>query len=94
MRKGEERATVPPDIAETTSEERTMEPTRTLTQESDHDHDPEPELLVRAWRAEQLERLGLHRILAEAYADLVDWHAFADLVERGCAPELALEIVL
>jgi len=85
-------AMVPPHTAEATSEERTMEPTPTLTQESDHD--PEPELLVHAWRTEQLERLGLHRILAEAYADLVDWHAFADLVERGCTPGLALEIVL
>jgi hypothetical protein len=50
-------------------------------------------LRVRAWRAEQLGRLGLHRILAEAFADLVDWHALADLVERGCPPELALDIV-
>jgi len=27
------------------------------------------------------------------YADLVDWHALAELVERGCSPGLALEIV-
>ena len=45
------------------------------------------------WRAEQLLRLGLPRTLAETFADLVDWHAFADLVERGCSPLLALEIV-
>jgi hypothetical protein len=49
--------------------------------------------LVHAWRAEQLLRLGLPRTLAETFADLVDWHAFADLVERGCSPRLALEIV-
>ena len=53
----------------------------------------EEELLVHAWRAEQLQRLGLHRVLAEAFADLVDWHAFAELVAHGCEPELALEIV-
>jgi hypothetical protein len=33
------------------------------------------------------------RPLAEAYADTVDWHAYADLVSRGCSPDLALEIV-
>jgi hypothetical protein len=53
----------------------------------------EEELLVHAWRAEQLQRLGLHRVLAEAFADLVDWHALAELVTQGCPPELALEIV-
>jgi hypothetical protein len=53
----------------------------------------EEELLVHAWRAEQLQRLGLHRVLAEAFADLVDWHALAELVAQGCPPELALEIV-
>jgi hypothetical protein len=26
------------------------------------------------------------------FADLVDWHAIAELVERGCPPRLALEI--
>ena len=50
-------------------------------------------LAVRAWRTEQLRRLGLPFILAEAFADLVDWHAIADLVERGCSLSLALEIV-
>ena len=56
-------------------------------------NDSEEELLVHAWRAEQLRRLGLHRILAETFADLVDWHALAELVEHGCPPELALDIV-
>jgi hypothetical protein len=50
------------------------------------------ELLIHAWRAEQLQRLGLSRILAEAFASLVDWHEIAALVARGCSPELALEI--
>jgi hypothetical protein len=73
------------------SEEKTMEPT--LTPTDDLDHDLAETLLVRAWRTEQLRRLGLPRVLAEAFADLVDWHAFAKLVERGCSPALALEIV-
>jgi hypothetical protein len=51
------------------------------------------ERLVRAWRVEQLQRLGLASIVAEAFADLVDWHAIAALVDRGCSPELALAIV-
>ena len=56
------------------------------------DENPE-ELLVREWRTEQLLRLGLPRTLAATFADLVDWHAMAELVERGCPPRLALEIV-
>jgi hypothetical protein len=51
------------------------------------------ELRVRAWCTEQLGRLGLPYTLAYTFAGLVDWHAFADLVERGCPPELALEII-
>jgi hypothetical protein len=57
------------------------------------DHDAHEEILVHAWRTEQLWRLGLPRVLAEAFADLVDWHALAELIECGCSPELALEIV-
>jgi hypothetical protein len=68
-----------------------MEPILTDT---DHlDHGPDEDLLVHAWRKEQLARLGLPRNLAEKFADLVDWHALARLVERGCSPDLALEIV-
>src|SRR5207253_6535611 len=52
------------------------------------------ELLTQSWRAEQLRRLGLTRILAETFAGLVDWHEIAALVARGCPPELALEIAL
>lgn len=48
---------------------------------------------VRAWRVEQLRRLGLAFTSADVFADLVDYHAVAALVERGCPPELALEIV-
>jgi hypothetical protein len=59
----------------------------------DVDRDAEEKLLVHAWRTEQLRRCGLSRLLAETFADLIDWHAFAELVRRGCPPELALEIV-
>ena len=68
-----------------------MEPIQLPAEEPDHD--AEEQLLVHAWRREQLQELGLHRVMAEAFADQVDWHALADLVERGCAPELALDIV-
>ena len=57
------------------------------------DHDDTEMLQVHAWRTEQLRRLGLHRIVAEMFADLVDWHALAELVDRGYPPEVALEIV-
>jgi hypothetical protein len=50
------------------------------------------ELLIHAWRVEQLQRLGLPHILAETFTELVDWHEIAELVSRGCTPELALEI--
>ncbi len=49
-------------------------------------------LVVHAWRAEQLRRLGFPRGLAETFAGLVDWHEIAALVARGCPPDLALEI--
>jgi hypothetical protein len=51
------------------------------------------DLVVREWRAQQLQRLGLSRLLAQLFATRVDWHEIAELVERGCSPELALEIV-
>jgi hypothetical protein len=41
----------------------------------------------------QLERLGLPGPLAEIYADRIDWHQIARLVQRGCPPWLALRIV-
>lgn len=63
----------------------------TLTEE--FDAKAAEELVVHDWRTEQLLRLGLPRTLAETFADLVDWHALAELVERGCSPRLALEIV-
>ena len=56
-------------------------------QESDEDAQ------VYAWRVERLSDLGLSNLVASAVAPLVDWHEMACLVERGCSPELALEIV-
>lgn len=51
------------------------------------------EQAVNAWRTEQLQRLGFSWALADVCAGLVDWHEIADLVKRGCAPHLALDIV-
>jgi hypothetical protein len=48
---------------------------------------------VYAWRVERLSALGLSHVIASAVASFVDWHEIAGLVERGCSPELALEIV-
>jgi hypothetical protein len=74
-----------------TEEERTMEPI--LISDTDRADDSiDEQLLVHAWRAEQLRRLGLSRILAETFAELVDWHEIAVLVAQGCSPELAIEI--
>jgi hypothetical protein len=50
------------------------------------------EVRVHAWRVEQLGKLGLSTSIAEAAADLVDWHEVVPLVDKGCPPELALEI--
>lgn len=53
----------------------------------------EEEQRVHEWRAEQLEILGLSRVVAETFASRVDWHQVAELVKRGCSAELALEIL-
>ena len=60
---------------------------RVEIQESDEDAQ------VYAWRVERLSDLGLSNLVASAVAPFVDWHEIARLVERGCSPELALEIV-
>jgi hypothetical protein len=70
-----------------------MKPLSTLELDVDLDPRPDESALVRAWRAEQLRGLGLPHAFAAAFADLVDWHELADLVERGCPPMLALAIV-
>ena len=53
----------------------------------------EEDARVYAWRVEQLSGLGLSHVIANAVASFVDWHEIARLVERGCSPDLALEIV-
>jgi hypothetical protein len=53
----------------------------------------EEDARINAWRVEQLARLGLSHVIASAVATFVDWHELARLVEQGCSPELALEIV-
>ena len=49
---------------------------------------------VHAWRVSQLTRLGLALQVAEAVADIVDWHEVARLVCRGCPASLAVTIIL
>jgi hypothetical protein len=84
-------AIVPLDRMTSIREERTMEPILISDSELVEETTDE-ELQIHAWRAEQLRRLGLPRILAETFAGLVDWHEVAALVARGCSPQLALEI--
>jgi hypothetical protein len=67
-----------------------------ITQEDDTREDEASDgedLVVWQWRAQQLHRLGLSSLLAHMFAAVVDWHEFARLIERGCSPDLALEIV-
>jgi hypothetical protein len=60
--------------------------------EAEFDSRRDQQMVVREWRAEQLRRLGVPPAHAALFADLVDWHAIADLVARGCPPTLALKI--
>ena len=50
------------------------------------------DIAVAEWNAAQLERLGIPGSLAQKFTEVVDWHDVAHLVERGCPPDLALEI--
>ena len=50
------------------------------------------EQLVHNWRVDRLTRLGVPGSLAEVYADRVDWHQVARLMQGGCPPRLALRI--
>jgi len=68
-----------------------MEP---LTITEDIDQKGEETRRVRERRVEQLRSVGLPFILAESFADRIDWHALADLVDHGCPLHLALDIVL
>jgi hypothetical protein len=66
-----------------------MKPTIAGHEAIDHD-----DLLVHNWRVAQLKRLGIPGLLAEVYADHLDWHQIAHLVRRGCPPRLALRIIV
>jgi hypothetical protein len=70
---------------------------RAMASASAVEEEPAPgvgeEWRVHVWRAERLRRLGLPRLHAEVFADLVDWHAVADLVARGCPASVAVKIV-
>jgi hypothetical protein len=70
-----------------------MDPITMLDLEAALDHVSSDELLVHDWRVEQLRRAGVPRDLAATVADRLDWREIADLVQRGCPPELAVEIV-
>jgi hypothetical protein len=59
-----------------------------------HERIAHRDLLVHNWRASQLTRLGVPGPLAELYADHLDWHQVARLVQRGCPALLALRISL
>ena len=51
---------------------------------------------VVAWRREQLRRAGCRRFEAEVLARelQVDLHRAVALLERGCPPKIALQILL
>jgi hypothetical protein len=51
---------------------------------------------VVAWRREQLRRAGCRRFEAEVLARErhIDLHEAVELLERGCPPKIALEIML
>jgi hypothetical protein len=58
-----------------------------------HERVGQGEAIVHDWRVFQLRRLGVPTLLAESYADSIDWHQVARLVQRGCPPLTALRIV-
>jgi hypothetical protein len=59
-----------------------------------HEHISHDDLLVHNWRVSRLTRLGIPGPLAEVYADHLDWHQVARLVQRGCPARLAIRIAL
>jgi hypothetical protein len=50
------------------------------------------DLLVHKWRVSQLTRLGVPQLLADVYADRLDWHQIAQLVQHGCPVRLTIRI--
>jgi hypothetical protein len=74
-------------------EERTLEQAAEQATSENQVARADEEILVHEWRAEQLQRLGLSRLVAEGFAGRVDWHDLAGLVACGCSPEMALDIL-
>ena len=64
-------------------------PTADLTRPSEQE-------LVERWRAEELERAGFGPADAAAIAARmdVDLHRAVELIQNGCSPELAKQILL
>jgi hypothetical protein len=88
------RAIVRVSQKESISEDVMEDTTTTMTTTTiEVDDGTDEDLRVHAWRAEQLERLGIPAWLADIVADRIDWHELAALVARGCSPRLALDIV-
>ncbi len=56
---------------------------------------PTEQELVERWRAEALERAGFSEDVAAELAMRVDvdLHRATELLEKGCSPELAAEIL-
>jgi hypothetical protein len=81
------------DCRTRTREESIMDELAEIEVEALEAEESEEDARVYAWRVEQLSGLGLSHVIASAVASFVDWHEIAGLVERGCSPELALEIV-
>ena len=51
------------------------------------------QLSAHCWRVSRLRSLGMPGALAEIYADRLDFHQIARLVQRGCPLLLAIRIV-
>ena len=66
-----------------------MEPAISGHEAVDHEED----LPVHTRRVARLTRLGIPGPLAEVYADHLDWHQIARLMQPGWPPRLALRIL-
>jgi hypothetical protein len=70
-------------------EDSKMAAVEAITQETESER-------IERWRAEELERAGYEATAASLLATRsdVDLHYAIDLLRNGCAPELALQILL